>query len=93
MLPTEGLFVWVPSSSIHRDPCYWPEPHSFCPERFLPENEAKLAPEAYRPFGNGLPNCIRQELALTELVILLACTMREFEVRGAYYEPNLRWRG
>jgi cytochrome P450 len=93
MLPTEGLFVWVPSSSIHRDPCYWPDPHSFCPERFLPENEDKLAPKAYRPFENGLPNWIGQELALTELVILLACTMREFEVRGAYYEPNLRWRG
>jgi hypothetical protein len=40
-----------------------------------------------------MTNYIGQELALTELTIMLACTMREFDVRGVYYEPNLRWRG
>ena len=93
MIPTEDLFVWIPSSSINRDPDYWPQSHSFHPERFLLDREDKLTPGAVQPFKDEMTNYIGQELALTELTIMLACTMREFDVRGVYYEPNLRWRG
>jgi cytochrome P450 len=86
MLPTEGYLVWIPSFSMHRDPRYWSDPHAFCPERFLPGNIDKLVAGAFRPFEKGPRNCIGQELALMELRIILACTMREFDVSAAYDE-------
>lgn len=87
MLPTEGFMVWSPTISIHRDPRVWGETvHEFQPERFLPENADKLTPHAYRPFEKGPRNCIGQELALLEMKVILALTVREFDVKPAYGE-------
>ncbi|KAH7127134.1 putative P450 monooxygenase [Dendryphion nanum] len=86
MLPTEGFLVWIPSMSMHRDPRYWTSPSSFQPERFLSENADKLTPNVWRPFEKGPRNCIGQELAYIELKIILAMTIREFDIRGAYEE-------
>ena len=41
---------------------------------------------AWRPFEFGPRNCIGQELALLEVRIVLALTVRRFEVRNAYEE-------
>ncbi|KAF2795515.1 cytochrome P450 [Melanomma pulvis-pyrius CBS 109.77] len=87
MLPTEGYMIWPAAMSIHRDPRNYGESvHAFQPERFLPENADKLTPNAFRPFEKGPRNCIGQELALVEMKILLALTIREFNIRSAYNE-------
>jgi hypothetical protein len=70
---------------FHRNKQYWGEDvHHFRPERFLPENIDKINPDTFRPFERGPRNCIGQELALIELKIILALTVREFDVKGAY---------
>lgn len=87
MLPTEGLIIWPVLSSMHRDTRYWgPDADAFKPERFLFGNSDKVNPNAYRPFEKGPRNCIGQELALIELKIILALTVREFDIRTAYDE-------
>ncbi|KAF2110234.1 cytochrome P450 [Lophiotrema nucula] len=87
MLPSEGCLTWAPSISIHRDTRYWgDDAMAFRPERFLPENADKLTPHAFRPFESGPRNCIGQELSMIEMKVVLAMTVREFDVWAAYDE-------
>ncbi|OAL56575.1 cytochrome P450 [Pyrenochaeta sp. DS3sAY3a] len=87
MLPTEGLNVWTVSIAMHRSAKIWgPDVDEFKPERFLPENAESLPPNAWRPFEKGPRNCIGQELALIEMKVVLAVTIREFDIRAAYDE-------
>ena len=48
------------------------------PERFLPENRAKINRFQYLPFGAGPRVCIGATFALQEAVIALAVMMRRF---------------
>lgn len=72
---------------IHRDARIWgPDVDMFKPERFLPENADQVPPNAWRPFERGPRNCIGQELALVEMKVVLALTLREFDIRATYDE-------
>ena len=87
MLPTEGCMVWPALFSMHRDSRFYGESaNSFMPERFLPSNAESLPANAFRPFEKGPRNCIGQELALIEMKVILALTIREFDVKGAFDE-------
>ncbi|MCJ1348298.1 hypothetical protein MMC31_006529 [Peltigera leucophlebia] len=93
--PTEGMLVLISPHAVHTDPTYWPRPNEFLPERWLPSSSPPntlfeaLHPsekEAWRPFSRGSRVCIDQELALTELKLVLALTAREFDVASVYEE-------
>ncbi|XP_017479440.1 PREDICTED: cytochrome P450 3A41-like [Rhagoletis zephyria] len=45
--------VVVSSYAVHHNAEYYPNPESFDPERFMPENKHKLVPYTYLPFGTG----------------------------------------
>jgi acid phosphatase len=90
MLPTEGVTVWIPSFATGRSKKIWGDDvDNFQPERFLPENMAKLPANAWRPFETGPRNCIGQELSLIELKTVLALTLREFDIRSAFEDLPL----
>lgn len=73
--------------AMHRSAAIWgPNVDAFKHERFMPANADKLPPYAYRPFEKGPRNCIGQELALIEMKVVLAMTLREFEFRECYEE-------
>lgn len=89
--PTEGCLVWSVHHAVQRNPTYWPQPDSFFPERWLVPKGDPLYPVdgAWRPFELGPRHCIGQQLAMTEMKIVLALTMREFDIRPAYEEWDL----
>jgi cytochrome P450 len=90
MLPIDGLNVILVHQPIHTNPRVWVKPNEFIPERFLvgPEHELYPPEGAYRPFDIGPRRCIGQELALTEVRIVLVLTARSFEFRAAYSEDD-----
>ena len=65
---------------IHKNLKHWPEPNTFDPTRFNDENIVKHHPYAYMPFSAGPRNCIGQNFAMTELKIITAKLVKNFQV-------------
>ncbi|XP_011180068.1 cytochrome P450 6g1 [Zeugodacus cucurbitae] len=61
-----GMPVYIPVFGLQRDPQYWPNPNTFDPERFSPENKKTHNPMAYLPFGTGPRNCIGSRIGLLQ---------------------------
>ena len=75
--------VFIPTYSLHRDEEFWPEPDSFKPERFLPENKDSINQFAYLPFGAGPRNCIGMRFAMMEIKTILVRMLQKYRlVRG-----------
>jgi cytochrome P450 len=86
--PTKNEMVWIQTHSLQRRPDLFPEPDSFIPERFLsaPNNFQDIPKDAWRPFEKGPRACLGQELVMLEIKIVLALTLRDFDVESAYEE-------
>ncbi|KAI1415617.1 cytochrome P450 [Hypoxylon sp. FL1857] len=94
--PTYGFMLHSSASTVLHDPKYWPDAESFIPERFMVRDESDpLYPvkNTWRPFEMGPRNCIGQELVSVEIRLILALTVREFEVEEAYPENAVSWMG
>ncbi|XP_050431550.1 probable cytochrome P450 6a13 [Adelges cooleyi] len=69
----KGTKIAIPAYSLHMDPMYYPDPITFNPERFTPEEKAKRPSGVYMPFGEGPRQClafaeIEMKLALSEIL-------------------------
>ncbi|KAF3922908.1 hypothetical protein ABW20_dc0100610 [Dactylellina cionopaga] len=84
LYPTEGFMVWLASIAIHVDDNYWENPREFSPERWLRDDASK---EAWRPFEKGPRGCIGQELAMIETKIIMALTLRRFDIEAQRQPP------
>ncbi|KAL1848728.1 hypothetical protein Daus18300_013518 [Diaporthe australafricana] len=84
--PMEYAGANVLHQALHLNPRVWPRANEFLPERFLvgPEHELYPNPAAYRPFEQGLGNCIGQTLVWNELRVAVVLTCRDLEIRDAY---------
>lgn len=71
-----GSLVMVAPYVLHRHRTLWDEPDAFVPERFLPENRARIQRFSYLPFGAGPRVCIGQSFSVQEAVIVLAHIVR-----------------
>ncbi|KAK7932594.1 hypothetical protein PG985_003306 [Apiospora marii] len=94
--PTAGFVLFGCSKAAHVNPNFWPEPELFLPERFTTRDEGDpLHPvkNAFRPWEMGPRNCIGQELASLELRLVLALTVREFDMEPAYSESSPTFLG
>jgi cytochrome P450 len=74
----KGVAIRIPTYGLHRNPAYFPEPDSFKPERFFPENRTHH-PYAYLPFGGGPRNCVARRLALMEAKLALMHAVYNFK--------------
>lgn len=81
VMPEDTLFVLAPM--LHRDPKVWDEPEAFRPERFEPDAAAKLPPNAWKPFGNGMRSCIGRGFALQEAQLVLSMILQRFDLTMA----------
>lgn len=81
LLPSDGFILWASSKAIHRHPTYWADPDDLLPGRWL---QGETRKSTWRPFELGARACIGQELAMTELKLLLVMTVRDLDVVPDY---------
>jgi len=84
--PTEGFMILDAVRATSRAEHIWVRPNEFLPERFTASPGDPLYPpkNAWHPFGLGPRNCIGQELALSELKVVLALVARELDIDCAW---------
>ncbi len=79
LTPRDTLLILEPM--LHRDPAAWgDDAEAFRPERFAPENAAALAPNAWKPFGNGARACIGRPFAMQEAQLVMAMLLQRFDL-------------
>ncbi|OJK03477.1 hypothetical protein ASPACDRAFT_1862831 [Aspergillus aculeatus ATCC 16872] len=80
----DGMVVYNCATLIHRDEAvYGATKDVFRPERWLDSSDhekQEIPASAWRPFERGPRNCIGQELATLEVRVILACTVRRYDV-------------
>jgi cytochrome P450 len=74
--------------SIHRRPDLYHDPTKFIPERWLNQkgDEVPGRRGAWRAFEMGPRHCIGQELVMIEIKVVMALTLRSFEIQSVYDE-------
>lgn len=88
-----GTLVIVSPWLLHRRHGSWPDPLAFRPERFLGDPAASGPTRgAYLPFGMGPRLCIGRDVALAEMVLVLAGLLREYhlDVPPGWSRPDAR---
>lgn len=88
----EGTRILYSIYLTHRDKNYWPEPNTFDPGRFAPENARQRTAYTFLPFGGGPRNCIGAAFAQLEAKIVLARILQRYGFRsaGGGVRPRMR---
>jgi cytochrome P450 len=86
-----GSLCLMPQLLVHRDPRWWPAPDEFRPERWLEDDPARPR-HAYFPFGGGARQCIGEQFAWTEGVLVLATLLGRWRIEPAPGAPPVRPR-
>ena len=86
-----GVHVNYCSWASHRLPHVFPDPAAFVPDRFAPDEKARLPKGAYVPFGGGSRTCIGMRFGLMEVKAIAAMLLQRYDFglrRG--YELRVR---
>lgn len=76
----KGSELWLSQYVVHRDARWYEQPTRFLPERWV-EGEAEKRPKfSYFPFSAGVRNCIGEQFAWQEAILLLATITRRWRV-------------
>ena len=65
----------------HRHPDFWENAEDFDPERFSPERSEGRLRYAYFPFGGGPRQCIGNNFAMMEAILVLAMVAQKYRLR------------
>jgi len=66
--------------NVHNDPDVWPNPLQFDPETHLNEHGEFVKSNRIIPFSIGPRNCLGENLARIEVLLLLVCILQKFHV-------------
>ncbi len=86
-----GTSLVLSQYATHRRPQFWPDPETFNPDRFSPEQSNGRPRYAYFPFGGGPRQCIGNIFALVESQLILAAILQRFRLElapGCKVEPE-----
>jgi cytochrome P450 len=67
---------------MHRDKRFFDHPETFNPARWTPEFKAALPKFAYFPFGAGPRQCIGDQFAWMELILVVATVAQQWRLRA-----------
>ena len=73
-----GAQIVISPWIVHRHRGLWPQPDSFCPERFLLPGAELFPRGSFIPFGLGPRICIGQGFAVQEILTVLATILPGF---------------
>lgn len=85
-----GCTVVVGTIKMHRQPNIYPNPDTFNPDNFLPENTANRHYYAFVPFSAGPRSCVGRKYAMLKLKIVLSTILRNFRVKSDLKESDFR---
>ena len=77
----KGTYISLPIFLLHHNPEYWPNPDTFDPERFNPNNEQSYPTFAYLPFVEGPRNCIGKRYALLVAKMTLIVILKDLQFK------------
>ena len=72
---------------LQRHPAFWEDSEGFNPDRWTPERAAGRPRFAHFPFGGGPRRCIGQNLAMLEMLVILAMMAQAYELRPVPGHP------
>lgn len=76
-----GTNIYVAVRALHMDEQYFPNPETFEPKRFSPENIDKVPKHVFLPFGDGPRICLGQRFAMIQMKVGLARLLKDFDLR------------
>lgn len=85
-IPAQSIVAMSPYT-MHRHPAFWNDPERFDPERFTPQKIAARPRFAYFPFGGGARQCIGNNFAIMESMIIIPAIAGRFRLRRVTDEP------
>lgn len=83
----KGVMIVISQWAVHHNPKYWPDPFKFDPGRFAPELADTRHKFTFFPFGGGIRQCIGDQFAWMEAVLLLASIGRKFRFQTVSTQP------
>ncbi len=79
-IPANSILFTTPYFT-QRHPAFWPNPLTFDPQRFTPEQVSGRHRFAFFPFGAGPRICIGNSFALMELHLVVATVLQRYRLR------------
>ena len=86
-----GSTILLSPYLTHRHPQFWDNPEAFDPERFLPARSEGRPRHAYFPFGGGPRLCMGVDMAMMEMLLIIAMVVQRYRVHlvaGHREEPD-----
>ncbi|CAI6360436.1 unnamed protein product [Macrosiphum euphorbiae] len=76
----KGTTCVISPITTHHSPVLYPDPWSFNPENFTPENVAKRHKYSFIPFSGGPRGCIGSKYAMLSMKVTVSTFLRHFSV-------------
>ncbi|MEL6345772.1 MAG: cytochrome P450 [Myxococcota bacterium] len=79
----KGALVIPYIYGTHRNPALWAEPERFEPSRFDREKRRSRPTFGYIPFGGGPRLCVGNNMAIMQMLLIVALLVRRYDIAAA----------